>query len=157
MNGSALRELPLPAPVSYAPQTIGWLVVLLLMIALGAMFAWIAWRRYERGRYRREALAELDGIEQRLKHDKAALANIAPLIKRTALAAAPREQVASLSGAAWLAYLRKAHHSFDDESGALLHTSTYAPHTALDSITPQQTDRLVNAARAWIEHHHVEV
>jgi hypothetical protein len=154
-----LRELPLPAAVSYVPQTIGWLFVALLLIALLGAFAWRAWRRYERARYRREALAELARIEANLNDDAtraAALGRIGPLIKRTALAAAPREQVASLSGAAWLAYLR-THGAFDDESGALLYTVSYAPASRIATISPQQAQRLAQAARGWIESHHVEV
>lgn len=154
-----LRELPLPDTVSYAPQTIGWLFVAVLVIAVLAAFAWRAWRRYERARYRREALAELARIEANLNDDTtrvAALAGIGPLIKRTALAAAPRAQVASLSGAAWLDYLRQ-HGAFDDESGALLYTASYAPAARVATISPQQAQRLAQTARGWIESHHVEI
>lgn len=154
-----LRELPLPTAVSYAPQTIGWLFVAVLLIAVLGAFAWRAWRRYERARYRREALAELARLEANLNDDAtraAALAGIGPLIKRTALAAAPRAQVASLSGAAWLAYLR-THGAFDDESGALLYTASYAPAARVATISPQQAQRLARAARGWIESHHVEI
>lgn len=156
----SLHELPLPAPVSYAPQTIGWVFVAVLLIVIALACAWLAWRRHERSRYRREALAELARIEAKLNDESArgaALAAIAPLIKRTALAVAPREQVAALSGASWLAYLRRTHGAFDEESGALLYAATYAPREHLARITQQQAQRLVQAARDWIGHHHVEV
>ncbi len=45
----------------------------------------------------------------------------------------------------------------DDESGALLFTTSYAPRERLDTVTPQQADRLVRATHDWIAHHHVEV
>jgi hypothetical protein len=154
----ALRELPLPAPVSYAPQTVGWLVVLILLAALALTFAWIARRRYERERYRREALDALAAIEAKFERDDmSALADIAPLMKRTALAIAPREHVASLSGASWLKYLKQTYHAFDTGSAALLYTASYAPREHLDAITREQASRLLKAARDWIEHHHVEV
>jgi hypothetical protein len=156
MNDSlALKELPLPAPVSYAPQTIGWLIVLLLFVALGVLFAWIARRRYARARYRREALAALALIEAKFERDDVrALEDIAPLLKRTALAVASRERVASLSGAAWLAYLQSTYSAFDMQSGALLYTASYE---RADAITREQAARLIKTARDWIEHHHVEV
>ncbi|SAL25437.1 hypothetical protein AWB74_01063 [Caballeronia arvi] len=162
MNGAlqSLRELPLPAPVSYAPQTIGWLIVALLIVVIALAVMWFAWKRHEKSRYRREALAELACIEMKLRDEATramALAEIAPLIKRTALAAAPRSEVASLSGASWLAYLKKTHGAFDDESGALMYSASYAPHDRLAGVTPQQAQRLVQAARDWIGHHHVEV
>ncbi|SAK69226.1 hypothetical protein AWB78_02665 [Caballeronia calidae] len=155
----ALRELPLPAPVSYAPQTIGWAFVALLLIVIALVVAWFAWRRHEKSRYRREALAELARIETKLRDEStraAALADIAPLIKRTALAAAPRGKVAALSGASWLAYLKKTHGAFDDESGALLYAASYAPAGQLAAITREKAERVARAARDWIEHHHVE-
>ncbi|SAL42061.1 hypothetical protein AWB71_02178 [Caballeronia peredens] len=156
----SLHELPLPAPVSYAPQTIGWIFVALLFVAIALACAWHAWRRYDKSRYRREALAELARIEAQLNDDAtraAALAQIAPLVKRAALAAAPRERVAALSGAAWLAYLRRTQGAFDDESGALLYEASYAPGEHLARVTRQQAEHLARAAREWIERHHVEV
>jgi hypothetical protein len=156
-NLQALRELPLPAPVSYAPQTIGWLFVVIVLLALLAVGAWLAWRRRQRTRYRREALRELARIEAKLGHDTNALADIAPLLKRTAMAAATRDQVASLSGASWLAYLQRTHEGFDEPSGAALYAASYAPQARAKRLSPRQTRRLLRAARDWIEHHHVEV
>ncbi|SAK44861.1 hypothetical protein AWB79_00892 [Caballeronia hypogeia] len=155
----SLRELPLPAPVSYAPKTIGWLLVALLLVLIALFLAWRAWRRHEKARYRREALAELTRIEAKLDDAATratALAEIAPLIKRTALATASRERVAALSGASWLAYLRKTRASFDDECGALLCMASYAPAERLGDVTPDQAKHLAQAARDWIAHHHVE-
>ncbi|MDE1180947.1 DUF4381 domain-containing protein [Paraburkholderia sp.] len=154
-----LRESPLPAPVSYAPQTIGWVLIGVVLIALLLALGWRGWRRYERARYRRDALAALDRIDENLNDDAtraAALAEIAPLLKRTALASASRERVASLSGPAWLAFLR-AHGTFDADSGTLLYTASYATPDQRAAITPQAARRLAQAARSWIEHHHVEV
>lgn len=156
----SLRELPLPAPISYAPQRIGWVFVALLLLAIALVIAWLAWRRHEKSRYRREALAELARIEVRLGDEAtraSALADIAPLVKRTALAAAPRSEVASLSGPSWLAYLKRTHGSFDEATGALLYVASYAPRERLAGVTQQQAQRLVQAARDWIGHHHVEV
>jgi hypothetical protein len=135
------------------------LFVAVFLIALLGAFAWRARRRYERARYRREALEELARIEAKLSDDAtraAALGCIGPLIKRTALAAAPREKVASLSGAAWLDYLR-THGAFDDESGALLYTASYAPASRVATISLQQAQRLAQAARGWIVSHRVEI
>ena len=101
-----LQELPLPEPVSWAPQTIGWVLVVVLLIAAVVRAGWSGWRRYKRERYRRVALVELAEIEVALNDAQrrtAALAAIPSLIKRTSLAAAPRERVAALSGDEWLA------------------------------------------------------
>ncbi|WP_175221026.1 DUF4381 family protein, partial [Achromobacter deleyi] len=54
-----LQELPLPAAVPFWPQTWGWAVVALLLLAGGAWAAWFGWRRHRRNRYRRQGLAAL--------------------------------------------------------------------------------------------------
>ncbi|SEB16648.1 DUF4381 domain-containing protein [Paraburkholderia sartisoli] len=155
-----LKELSLPAPVSWAPQTAGWLIVALALLALAAWAAWIAWRRHQRERYRKIALAELDALAARLNdapHRAAALAAIAPLIKRTALAAAPRERVAALTGDAWLAFLARTRGQFDARSGALLSLLSYAPPETLATVSQHDAEALVGHARDWIRDHHVEI
>lgn len=89
-----LAEPAEPAPVSMMPETIGWAVLV-------ALVGWLVVRTVRRRRanaYRREALALLAGAGDDARA-------IAPILRRTALAAYPRERVASLSGAAWLAFL----------------------------------------------------
>ncbi|POF43972.1 alpha-2 type XI collagen [Pseudomonas laurylsulfativorans] len=85
-----LKEMPLPVPVSYAPQTWGWWALLaLLIIALvvtGARRYW-QWRR---DRYRREALVRLEELQQR-SNDLSALRELPELLKRVALSMPSRQ------------------------------------------------------------------
>jgi len=159
-----LKELPLPDAVSYAPQTVGWVVLAVLLAAVLAVAGWLVWRRRRRQLYRRVALAELAGIEASLAALRAdaaqrasALAAIARLLKRTSLAVAPRDQVAALSGDAWLAFLQRTRGRFDAKSGALLALASYAPAQQVAAISAEDTAALIGHARDWIEHHHVEV
>jgi len=155
-----LQELPLPEPVSRAPQTIGWAAVAVLLIAAMLWAGWSGWRRYKRERYRRIALAELTEIEAALNDAQrrtVALAAIPSLIKRTSLAAAPRERVAALTGDEWLAFLKRTRGRFDERSGALLTLVSYAPAEQIASITPLEVETLVSVTRDWIQHHHVEI
>jgi hypothetical protein len=155
-----LRELPLPEPVSWAPQTIGWAAVAVFLILAMLWAGWTGWRRYKRERYRRVALAELAEIEAALSDAQrrtAALAAIPSLIKRTSLAAASRERVAALSGDEWLAFLKRTRGRFDARSGALLTLVSYAPAEQAASITPLEVASLVSATRDWIQRHHVEI
>jgi hypothetical protein len=79
-----LKEIALPAPVSYAPQTWGWWVLLAVLIGavllVGARRYW-QWRR---DRYRREALVRL--VELQNSDDQLnALRELPELLKRVAL------------------------------------------------------------------------
>jgi hypothetical protein len=79
-----LKELSLPAPVSYAPQTWGWWVLLGLLIALAIVMGvrrYLQWRRDE---YRREGLARLAQLRSR-SDDLNALRELPELLKRVAL------------------------------------------------------------------------
>lgn len=103
MNGAApsreaMHGLIVPPPVSFWPATPAWYVVFAAVAALLAWFGWRAWRRWRADAYRREALRELAG---------AGPAEIAAILKRAALAAWPRAQVAALAGAEWAAFLRR--------------------------------------------------
>ena len=79
-----LKEMALPAPVSYMPQTWGWWCLLgLLLVGLlvwGARRYW-QWRR---DAYRREALERLAQLQQR-SSDLNALRELPELLKRAAL------------------------------------------------------------------------
>ena len=79
-----LQEIALPAPVSYAPQTWGWWVLLgigvLAVLLLGARRYW-QWRR---DRYRREALVRLAQL-QCSDDQLSALRELPELLKRVAL------------------------------------------------------------------------
>lgn len=93
-----LVEAPEPTPVSWAPQTWGWAALALILLALAAWAVWRAVACYRANAYRRAALAELD----RAGDDPALIAEI---LRRTALKAYPRTDVASLTGERWLRFL----------------------------------------------------
>lgn len=110
------------------------------------------------------ALAELASIEASLAATQtdcaqraSALAAIPRLIKRTALAVAPREQVAALTGDAWLGFLQRTRGRFDARSEALLALASYAPPDQVAAISADEAATLISHTRDWIEHHHVEV
>ena len=95
-----LEPVPEPAPISMAPQTIGWLWLGLALLIFCALLVWRFARHWRRNAYRRAALAEL----ARSAPDASSLAL---LVRRTALAAYPRSAVASLYGDRWLRFLTR--------------------------------------------------
>ncbi|SDZ48684.1 DUF4381 domain-containing protein [Pseudomonas sp. NFIX28] len=79
-----LKELELPAPVSYLPQTWGWWLLLGLLAVMLSAWAGHRYWQWRRDRYRREALlrlAQLQGSGDSL----AALRELPELLKRVAL------------------------------------------------------------------------
>ncbi|WP_455284056.1 DUF4381 domain-containing protein [Cupriavidus necator] len=162
-----LADVVLPPPPSLAPQTIGWPVAGALLLAMLAWAGWRAWRRYRANRYRREALAELAQLRQQLgdagtdlARRAAALRAFATLLKRTALAAWPRAQVASLAGTDWAAFLRAHAGNAHDAApllAALVQDAEYRGDAVLAQWPDTQVQAVASACRRWIAGHHVPV
>lgn len=94
-----LRDIVTPTPVPWWPLAPGWWFVL-AVLGLIVLLAAARWRRRWRAdAYRRAALRALGEAES--------LAEIAEILKRAALIASSRTQVASLSGSSWVGWLEK--------------------------------------------------
>jgi len=135
-----LREIILPPPAPWWPPAPGWWMLLGLLTLLGVIAAFRAWRTWRAAAYRRAALRKL-----------AAAANasaIAEILKRTALVAYPRKDVAALSGAAWLAWLAQTGRRLAPaDVTAALTTGVFATEEA-ENIAPVAT-----FAADWIRNH----
>jgi hypothetical protein len=83
-----------------------------------------------------------------------ALAALAELLKRTALSAFPREEVAALTGAKWLAFLNRtgAAMEFPTNVGALLESAAYDPPSVL-RLSEEQVTEASGLVRRWLKHH----
>ncbi|MBF6036259.1 DUF4381 domain-containing protein [Pseudomonas sp. P155] len=79
-----LKELGLPEPVSYAPQTWGWWVLLALLILAALLIGIRRYLQWRRDAYRREGLARLAQLRSR-SDDLNALRELPELLKRVAL------------------------------------------------------------------------
>src|SRR5262245_48254962 len=76
---------------------------------------------------------------------------LALLVRRTALAAFPRQQVASLAGPAWLAFLDRTYggQEFSQGPGQILGLAPYEPQRSISDMRP-----LIDLVRRWIRTHH---
>ena len=139
-----LHDFQQPAPPSWMPQTTAWYVLFAAVAALALWAIWRVARTWARNRYRRAALAEL---------------NITPpeqfsaLLKRTALAAWPREAVAPLSGGTWLKFLddSTAGRQFGAAPGSRIEEIAISG----DRVAPEEEQTLRAAAATWIRRHRV--
>lgn len=151
-----LQELALPAPISYAPHTWGWAVLLGLLLASAALLGARRYWHWRRNRYRRQALARLGQLRQ-ARDPLAALRELPELLKRAALSMpspAPPHLAAPLSGEPWQAFLRRhgpAPAGFSQQLALL----AYAPDATLLALPAPQRQALFDHCQHWLEHHHV--
>jgi hypothetical protein len=146
-----LHDIIAPPAAPWWPPAPGWYVLSALGSIVLAAATWQAIAWWSRNAYRREGLAELARLES-AADAPATFESLAELVKRIALAAFPREQVASLSGRAWLTFLDQTagKNEFTQGPGAML-ISGYerGEHRA----SPQ----LFGAVKMWIRSHRTEV
>jgi len=153
-----LHEILSPDPVSWMPQTVGWYVVLGLILLVTGYWVYGRLRRFQKNRYRRLALAELAVIEgelQRPERRAKALADIPVLLKWTALSAFPRSDVAELSGDEWLSFLdhTMGAKNFTEGEGRLLPELAYAPALGIANLSDEKIGSLLQLTRRWIKVH----
>lgn len=146
MNESAtsldrLHDIVESPPVPWWPPAPGWYFVLVLAAGAVAWFGFRYWKQWRAKAYRRAALRELQAATTPTE--------IAELFRRTALAIAPRTQVASLSGDRWAEWLASlVPETMPRPVHDFLATSVYDP-------TTQNADFAVirGYAKTWIERH----
>lgn len=149
-----IDEIVLPQAIAWWPSAPGWKVLGVVAIAWLLRQAVRMVRRWWRNRYRREALLQLQQLQQANTNVQNVVATLPYFIKVTALQAYPRAAVACLSGESWLAFL-DAHCSgttFCEETGRKLLAVSYLPRAQwqLDEV---ESNTLIRMARDWIKNH----
>lgn len=136
-----LHDLALPERVSWWPLASGWYVLAGVLLLCALMVLWRVWLGWRANAYRRAALRELA-----IAPDAAAVALV---LRRTALAIAPRALVASKQGADWADWLSaQSGEVLSGVARAQLASAPYAPECA-----EEDSRELHVFAQAWIRNH----
>ena len=136
-----LHDIIVPAPVAWWPPAPGWYFVLAVLLGLALGFALCSLRRYLRNAYRREALAAI-------RRARPSAFELATLLKRAAITAYPREEVAGLTGQAWVDWLaRTADVRVPPAVNDMLTAGIYR------DVAGGDTKALARVAEQWIRRH----
>lgn len=137
---SNLRDIVLPPPVAWWPPQPGWWLVLAGVLVLAGFGLASIIQRYRANAYRRAALRALP---------QTAPEALGALLKRTALAAAPRTAVAGLTGEQCLEFLDRTG-GFPRAAYATLVQAALNPALQIDAGSAEEARA---AARHWIRRH----
>jgi hypothetical protein len=145
----SMHDIVAPDPVSRALEGPGWVVLGVLALILAVAAVWRAVRRWKANAYRRAALRELSVIESRIG-DRDASGRLSALVKRTALAARRREEIASLSGSRWLEELDSmwSRDDFRNGHGRILADAAYRGDAGESELRSA-----IEVTRDWIRSH----
>lgn len=149
-----LVDIVSPPPAPWWPPAPGWSVVAGLAAAALLAVAVKELLRWRRNAYRRAALRELETLVAAAKTDPARWTELPSLLKRVALVAYSRYDVAALSGEPWLAFLDETagSHTFTAAPGQTLLSLAYDPQS-VRRRTPEELVKTADAVRAWIRVH----
>ena len=136
-----LHDIVLPTAVPWWPPAPGWYVLLGLLTLATSWLVWRFWQRWRANAYRRAALHELTALQ-----DAPAMAE---LLRRTALAVAPRAVVAAKTGDAWADWLvAQSAEAMSPEVRQLLSVGVYGP-----PVPDREVSALRDYAARWISRH----
>jgi len=152
---SELRDIHLPEPVNPWPVAPGWWILLLLILISLVFGIRFLLRRWRSNRYRRNGLIKLQQLQETYARDQDPqqyLLRFSELMKRIALVCFPREQVASLSGEEWVAFLDRTGGTdeFSLGHGQVLMYGTYEPGREFE------VQALHELGLKWIKEHRYE-
>lgn len=128
-----LYDIVIPDGPSWWPPSPGLWVLLIAVVLVLVLIGCRLYLRWHRNRYRRAGLY--------LLHDADTEYDVSVILKRVALAAYPRGQVASLYGAEWAAFLQKTC------------PQSKFPEGFSGDQSQQVSPALMESAAGWIKHH----
>jgi len=152
---AALKDIHLPAPVDWWPLAPGWWVLIILVLA-GLIAGVIYLRRHiKRNAYRRQALEQLQLLENTPERDSRWLQSLNELLKRCAQSAYPQGNTASLHGEKWRHFLQQqASKVFAaPEVLNLLSSGGYRSDKEISSALTEHANNLVEFSKQWINQH----
>lgn len=144
-----LKDIHLPPEIHSWPTAPGWIILVLLSSCLLIYLIYIGFNHHKRKKTVKFAIEKLKQLKN-IANDNTENMNIAieisTLIRRTALYYFNRNDIAGLTGNAWLEFLNQSGNTrqFTDGIGRLLIDAPYSKHVNTDLAS------LFDLTQAWL-------
>jgi hypothetical protein len=136
-----MHDLALPPAIGWWPLASAWYALIVLLLFAAGWIARRYWIWWKANGYRRQALALLETAEGPCA--------VAELLRRAALAAAPRAEIAERIGEDWVGWLEQQYAgTMLPQVRALLRGGIYGKN-----VTEEQASLLREYAAGWIAGH----
>jgi Domain of unknown function (DUF4381) len=143
-----LRDIHLPPQIGYWPPAPGWIILAVLIVLGIAVTLYYVRRRHQQQKAYRYALASIEQLSYQNAHNQRDKipGQLSILLRRVALHYFPRNEIAGLSGQAWLDFLNESGKTtaFTSKTGQQLLTTPYQKPSSMD-FTP-----LIGITRNWL-------
>ena len=147
----ALRDIHLPATVSWWPPAPGWWIVLFIGLIVAVWLLYLR-RRGPQARPRQDAAVALDEITQQYRgHGNAhqLLMDLSVLLRRTGITFLGRDRTAGLTGSAWYQELN-ALAGGDVLTARSIEILGQAPYQRDVRLDPAEVEDVIIQCRKWI-------
>ena len=148
-----LRDIHLPAEISWWPPACGWWLLMLLLVIGIAVGILRERQRRQRRAYRRAGQQELELLYEQWQASGDTgdfLQQLNEVLKRTALYSYPGIEIAALSGASWTAFLDRDWDSSNPHqfSGGPLESAPYS-----GQFQSVDVNHLLQSSLLWLQDH----
>lgn len=149
MEQLPLKDIHLPTVIGFWPPAAGWWLLLAGMGLLLCLAYWLIRRLRRRSAFKAASKILMDLRGKKQEDRLATLTELSALLRRVAISAAPRTDVASLNGAAWLAYLDQGldDQPFSNGAGRCLAQAPYRPMPP----TAAELEALLSLCERWLK------
>lgn len=154
-NNSSIGELMEPEAIAFSFAAPGWIIVLVLILLVLLAFAIWKLYQYKKNKYRRLAIKELSALNNGNKEISNVILNTVSLLKRVAITAYGRNEVASIHGSHFLQFLQSKTNAtiFSDEVEIIFTKHLYEGCKA--EVSSEKLALLHQQSMNWINEHHV--
>ncbi len=155
LDTNTIGELMEPDPIGFSLAAPGWTILLVLFLLALTIFALWKLYKYNKNKYRRLALAEMSAIDFEQEQYSVIIYNTLSLLKRVAITAYGRDNLASIQGLQFLRFLQTKIKGpgFSEGSEKIFTKHIYEGNQA--SVSSEQLELLQIESINWIKMHHV--
>ena len=142
---SQLEDIVTPEPVAWWPLAWGWyILIVLVLLGLTVLIVFLV-KRHRHLKAKRAALVMLKQLHDE-PHPQRTIKQINEILKRAALAYAPRDSVAMMSGEQWIATLNAWTKSDEHKISSRFAAMAYQP-----KCSAANADLYLSQAITWVE------